>query len=332
MYSKEQVRVSIIVPTYNHEKYIAQTIESILKQKTSYGYEILIGDDCSTDNTRRIIDEYKEQYPDIIRVFYHKKNVGATKNGYTLFKHSKGEYLAFCDGDDYWDDEYRLQRDIEFLEANFQYTGVSGKVCPVDEDCIPLDEATISKTKQFWNFSYDEFTLKDFENWEMPGHVSALTIRNFMKNSEHDYRIFYQAHDMVGDRTIVLLAVLSGNIICNSNIVSCYRYRDNGKENFMSSFKAQNLYAQDYLMVRRLEHYSKKEFGIVVSADKVKKDRLVASVVRAMKSKSVGDIRVVTEILRYSGRPLLYLYYIAKIVILKNVYWHFCKDDRRVNL
>ena len=248
--------ISIIVPTYNHEKYIAQTIESILAQKTSYEYEILIGDDASGDGTGRILEKYKKQYPQIIRTFYHKKNIGATKNGYTLLTYARGEYLAFCDGDDYWTDEYRLQRDIDFLQANPETAGVSSRVCPVDENGVPLDESTISQTKQFWNFPREKFTLKDFENWDMPGHVSALTIRNFMRNPEHDYQIFYRAHDMVGDRTIVLLAVLSGNIVCKTHIVSCYRYRVNRENNFMSSFQAKNLYAKDYLMIRRLENYA----------------------------------------------------------------------------
>ncbi len=327
-----KVMVSIIVPTYNHEKYIAQTIESILKQQTTYQYEILIGDDVSKDDTRKIIDKYKKQYPNIIRTFYHKKNVGATRNGYTMITHARGEYLAFCDGDDYWTDEYRLQRDIDFLQINSQYAGISSRVCPVDEQGIPLDEMTISMTKQFWNFPRENFTLKDFENWDMPGHVSALTIRNFMMNTNHDYKIFYQAHEMVGDRTIVMLAALSGDIFCSKNVVSCYRYRVNRKDNFMSNFETQNLYAKDYLMIRRLEYYANKEFGIAINAEKVKKDRLVASVVRAMKSKRIDDVRIVMEIIRYSRTSMLYLYYTVKIIILKNVYWHIYKEDRRVNL
>lgn len=332
MNPKEKVMVSIIVPTYNHEKYIAQTIKSLMAQKTSFRYEILIGDDCSCDNTRNVVDECKKLYPDVIRTFYHKKNVGATKNGYTLVKHARGQYLAFCDGDDYWTDEKRLQRDIEFLESHSRYAGVSSRVCPVDEECIPLDEATISATRQFWNFPRGKYSLKDFENWDMPGHVSALTIRNFMLDTECDYRIFYQAHNMVGDRTIVLLTVLNGDIVCSEKVVSCYRYRVNREENFMSTQVTQNWYASDYLMIRRLETYALREFGVSINADRVKKDRLVGSVVRAMKSRNWDDVKIVGKILHLSESPLRYLYYVMKIVLLKNVYWHILKDDRRVKL
>lgn len=326
------VMVSIIVPTYNHEKYIAHTIKSLATQKTTFHYEILIGDDCSQDNTRSIVDESKEQYSTVIRTFYHRKNVGATKNGYTLMKHARGKYLAFCDGDDYWTDENRLQRDIDFLENRSQYAGVSSRVCPVDEDGIPLDEATISETKQFWNFPRKKYTLKDFENWDMPGHVSALTIRNFMKDTEHDYRIFYQVHTMVGDRTVALLAALNGDIACEERVVSCYRYRVNRKENFMSTQVTQNWYASDYLMIRRLEIYAEKEYGVIINADSAKKDRLVGSVVRAMKSKKWGDVRIVGKIVKFSTSPFRYLYYIMKIIVMKSIYWYILKDDRRINL
>ena len=332
MNSNQRVMVSIIVPTYNHEKYIAHTLESLLKQETEYQYEILIGDDASTDNTVGIIEEYKRKYPQNIRTFYHRVNVGATKNGYTLLKHAKGAYLAFCDGDDYWTDRERLQRDVDFLQKHLDYAGISNRVCPVNEEGEPLAEATILATKQFWNFNKSSFTLKDFENWDMPGHISALTVRNFMLDKEHDYRIFYRAHPMVGDRTMVLFTALQGSIFCKEDMVSCYRFRLNGKENFMSDFETRNLYAKDYLMIRRLENYSSKEFGISLKADGVKKDRLAAAVVRAMKSKRGSDIKVVMEILRYSGAPMRYLFYIFKIVLLKNIYWHVYKEDRRIRL
>ena len=112
------IDVSIIVPAYNHESYIKETVMSLVSQKTDYTYEILIGDDASTDATGRIIAEMAGAYPGLIRVVRHKNNVGATKNGYSLVKAAKGRYLSFCDGDDQWCDEERLQRHIDFLEIN----------------------------------------------------------------------------------------------------------------------------------------------------------------------------------------------------------------------
>lgn len=332
MSRKEKVDVSVIVLTYNHEKYIAKALESILCQKTTYKYEILVGDDVSADRTRQIVDCYQKKYPEIIRTFYHRRNLGATKNAYTLLKHARGNYFAFCEGDDYWTDEYRMQRDIHFLWEREEYAGVCGRVSLVDEQGKALEKDTIPTGKQFWSFAGEYFDVGDFEKWNMPGQLSALTIRNFMKDSGHDHRILYRAHRMVGDRTIVLLTTLRGKIFCNSYLTGCYRYRIDGEENFMSEFERKNLYAEDYLMLRRLEYYAEREFGTIIHLDKVKKDRLAAAVVRAMKSKKVSDMQAVLKILYYSAHPARYLYYINKIIVLKNIYWHIANEDRRIKL
>ena len=96
--------VSVIVVTYNHEKYIAKALDSILKQKTKFLFEILVGDDASTDSTTQIVLDYQKKYPSIVRVVLHDKNVGAARNSYDTMKLSRGKYLASCEGDDFWTD------------------------------------------------------------------------------------------------------------------------------------------------------------------------------------------------------------------------------------
>lgn len=114
--------VSIFIVTYNHEKYIAQALDSAMMQKTNFDFEIIIGEDCSSDSTKSIIQEYKSKYPEIIRVFYQEKNVGRERNTYefTLPK-CRGKYIAYLEGDDYWTDPFKLQKQIDFLEANPDY-------------------------------------------------------------------------------------------------------------------------------------------------------------------------------------------------------------------
>lgn len=90
--------VSVIVPTYNHEKYIRKALDSILMQEVPFLYEILIGDDASCDETQDILHEYQERYPDKIRLFLHKENIGATRNSYELLTNAKGRYLATLEG------------------------------------------------------------------------------------------------------------------------------------------------------------------------------------------------------------------------------------------
>lgn len=112
------VLVSINCTTYNQEEYIADAIESFLMQKTDFEYEILIGEDCSTDNTKKIVLEYVEKYPDKIRMITSESNVGARKNSMRLLESSKGKYIAECEGDDYWIDPHKLQKQADFMVKN----------------------------------------------------------------------------------------------------------------------------------------------------------------------------------------------------------------------
>lgn len=105
--------ISILCIAYNHEQYIRQAIESFLHQKTIYPFEIIIGEDCSSDNTLSIIREYETKYPSIIKLISSEKNVGMQKNFIRVLEASRGEFLAVCEADDYWHDENKLQVQIE---------------------------------------------------------------------------------------------------------------------------------------------------------------------------------------------------------------------------
>ncbi len=118
------IKVSVCITTYNLEKYIEQTLNSILSQKTSFDFEILVGDDCSTDGTREILLAYKERFPEKIKLHLQQKNVGVNKNDYDLIYLAHGEYIAWCDGDDYWIDEYKLEKQVRILDENPQYSCV----------------------------------------------------------------------------------------------------------------------------------------------------------------------------------------------------------------
>ena len=117
---ENNIVVSICCLAYNHGKYIRQTIDSILMQKTTFQYEILINDDASTDDTTSIIQEYECRYPECIRGIYHKENQYAKGEVVFLegFKLSRGEYILTCECDDYWTDPYKLQTQFEIMEHN----------------------------------------------------------------------------------------------------------------------------------------------------------------------------------------------------------------------
>lgn len=120
--------VTVLIITYNHEKFIAQAIDSALAQKTAFGVEILIGDDCSKDTTGQIVAEYARKYPDRISLVSSAENVGAIRNEKRLIENANGKYLAFLEGDDYWTDDLKLQKQVDFLEANPGYGMVHADV------------------------------------------------------------------------------------------------------------------------------------------------------------------------------------------------------------
>jgi len=114
---------SICCTTYNHESYIAEAIDSFLMQETNFPFEILIRDDCSTDKTTEILKQYADKYPQLIKPIYEKENTFSkgVKPMPVLYKKAIGSYIALCEGDDYWTDPSKLQKQVNFLEKNHEY-------------------------------------------------------------------------------------------------------------------------------------------------------------------------------------------------------------------
>lgn len=117
---RKEILVSIDCITYNHGNYIAETIEGFLMQKTDFNFEILIHDDASTDQTAEVIKQYERKYPDLIKPIYQTEN--QFSNGIEINemneRRAKGKYIALCEGDDYWTDPYKLQKQVDYMEAH----------------------------------------------------------------------------------------------------------------------------------------------------------------------------------------------------------------------
>ena len=125
MEEKITCKVSVLCATYNHEEYLHQTLDSFLNQKTDFPFEVLVNDDASTDGTGDIIREYAAKYPEIIRPFYQKENLYSRRiNLYDVvfFPACRGEYIAVCEGDDYWNDPEKLQLQVNWLDAHPEYS------------------------------------------------------------------------------------------------------------------------------------------------------------------------------------------------------------------
>ena len=117
-----EICVSVFILTYNQEDFIGDTLESILQQKTEFPYQLVIGEDCSKDNTRSICEKYANANPEKIKLLPSIRNLGLIDNFIRTLKECDGKYVAICDGDDYWIDPLKLQKQVGFLENNRKYS------------------------------------------------------------------------------------------------------------------------------------------------------------------------------------------------------------------
>lgn len=122
---KNELMVTIRCLAYNHEPYIRQCLEGFVMQKTNFRFEAIVHDDASTDGTAAIIKEYAEKYPDIIKPIFETENQYSKHDGSIrriMNEHTNGKYIALCEGDDYWTDPLKLQKQVNFLESHLEYT------------------------------------------------------------------------------------------------------------------------------------------------------------------------------------------------------------------
>lgn len=118
----KKIKVSIVCISYNQEKYITQALDGFVSQKANFDFEAIIADDCSTDSTPEIINEYAKKYPNIIKPVLRKKNVGVQANLIDALNRATGDYIALCEGDDFWTDPKKLQLQVNFLEKHPDYS------------------------------------------------------------------------------------------------------------------------------------------------------------------------------------------------------------------
>lgn len=221
-----QPLVSVRVLTYNHEKYIARCIEGILTQKVNFPFEVIIGEDCSTDRTGEIVLAYEKSYPDIIRVIA-SQHVGGTQNAIRVHQACVGKYIANCDGDDYWIDPLKLQKQIDYLTTHpgcsmcFHdalviqegKTGLPSYFCPAD-----LPETTAIE---------DVLTRPSFIPW------ASMLVRSQVLASLPKWR----ANLLSGDVLNQLWCAHHGNLGYINEIMSVYRHHATG----MTVIALQNL-------------------------------------------------------------------------------------------
>lgn len=243
--------VSICMITYNHEKFISEAIEGVLMQKTNFPIELVIGEDCSTDNTRSICIEYQKKYPDLIRLLLPDKNLGMHSNFIATLKACKGKYIAVCEGDDYWTDSSKLQKQVDFLESNPEYVACCHNVIVIDE--------IQNQRYQMWTWNdYNDISIVELA---LGNKISTLSIcyRNY-KEIINKISFFFENHyDVpVGDYILNIFLAQKGKIRYFPHKMGIYRINSQGicsstsldinlRENFLSQWIKMLLILKKYL-------------------------------------------------------------------------------------
>lgn len=158
-----QPLVSVTVISYKHAKYLPTCLDSLLGQKTTFDYEVIVGEDCSNDGSREILLDYMARYPDKLIVIFNEENLGASKNGVNVRKHCRGKYITGCESDDFWCDEYKLQKQVDYLEAHPEIVAVGANCYYVDIDGnnrqLALRQGQTDRVYQLKDFLHKGFII-----------------------------------------------------------------------------------------------------------------------------------------------------------------------------
>lgn len=251
-----KIKLSVVIISYAQEKYISEAIESVLSQKVNFKYELLLADDCSPDNTKKIIKEYEKKYPDIIRVLDRPKNLGGANNYYDAICHTKGEYLTVLEGDDYWCDNSKLQKQVDFLDSNKDYYAVSHL-----QEGRNLNNEIQGYFPKRLKEDMDIENVEDFIENNKKYSSSCTLYRNFALNKTFldEYSKMREMDNLIGDAQLNIFLLTKGKIRVFKDAMMVYRMRNNdGNSNFNSSHSIDEIeyrYMNIYVQLEKLFNY-----------------------------------------------------------------------------
>ena len=237
---QQQVLVSIVMITYGHEQFIREAVEGVLMQEGGFDLELIIANDCSPDNTDLIISEILKSHPKAHKIRYinHEKNLGMMPNFIFALQQAYGNYIALCDGDDYWTDPNKLQKQIDFLENNSEYNLVG-------------HHATDSNSKLIGKHEKDSFSFEDIYYRTLIIPTASLVFRNNIVFEDWITKVYG------GDKAIIFLNAKKGKLKILPFLGSFYRLHSGGieqlyKDDLRKSVRNINEYILYYNMIKKL--------------------------------------------------------------------------------
>lgn len=225
----EMPMVSIWCPAYNHEKFIRRCLDGFVMQKTNFKFEAIVHDDASTDNTARIIQEYADKYPDIIKPIFEKENQYSKHDGSLrriMKEHMRGKYVASCEGDDYWTDAHKLQLQVDFMEA---HNDVS--MCFHNAYLYDQRQSKIIGTQRIYKNNIYADTNVIFRDGGFIPTNSIMFRSEFLSKA-----CKLSENCPVGDLPLQITMAISGKVYYMNVVMSCYRIgNDNSATSIIKS-------------------------------------------------------------------------------------------------
>lgn len=258
----ESVKVTVICKTYNQDLYISKCLESLVSQKTNFNYEIIVHDDASTDSTADIVREYEKKYPNLIKAIYQTENQYSQRINSTLkyiFPMAKGEYIAHCEGDDFWVDHYKLQKQFDFMEANPEYVLCGHAAYYASEN------GNLLKNDFFRAYNNSgEVPIEELLNgWKMA--TNSLFYRFSARGADD---IPFKGDCPNGDFALMIHMALKGKIYYIDELMSAYRVSSVGSLNWIwrSDFcKYKESRIKFIEMLDRIDQYTGYEYHQLLS-------------------------------------------------------------------
>ena len=250
---KEEVTVSICMITYNHEKYIAEAIRGVLMQKTNFQIKLIIGEDCSLDNTRAICEQYAKDFPEVIELLPKPEtNLGMSKNFIRTLKQCKGSFIAFCEGDDYWTTKDKLEKQVNFLVSNPEYSLCSHLYTRYNfqKEKIEVDRYSNVVKDNIDGLTFDKKLF--LKNWL----AKTLTI---MIRNDCNYSTILEKYSYSRDLHLIYHVLNNGKGYCLNYTSGYYRKHSGGIHSTLDNFS--NSYIK-YAIFKELRNYNPNDKDI----------------------------------------------------------------------
>jgi glycosyltransferase involved in cell wall biosynthesis len=280
---KNFLTVNIVMVTYNQEKYIGKAIESVLMQKTNHSFNLIIGEDCSTDNTNEICKEYASKYPNRIMLLANSKNLGLVKNYLSCFQQCTGKYIAVLEGDDYWTDPLKLQKQVELMERDESIGLVHTNYKILNEHTERISSLPKKVFEQTLQFQGDIFAKLIKQNF-----ICAVTVMFRRNILDHiNFNPFVENSCNTIDLIIYLQCAMINNVAFLQDQTAVYRVSSNSVSN-NSNFEKIEKFAETKYFIRKyyLDQIKVAEYNIII----LKKSLDVFLLFKAIKTKEYSNI------------------------------------------